>query len=132
MRDAIGPMIVELRAYLTGTAYSAVQVRGGQLAKDDKPPVIQLEHVSRITEADSRTLHQRVQVTTYGSTPQQASELNMLVADCFNDRPGRVQSHTGILASWEDSGGQPVAEPVTGWPGELSFVTAYVMADAIA
>lgn len=132
MRDALGPLIVELRAYLAGTAFSATEVRGGQLAGNDKPPVVLFTHVVRVTEPGSPTLHQRVQATTYGVTPQQASELNMLVADCFNDRAGRVQSHTGILASWEDSGGQPVSEPLTGWPGELSFITAYVMADAIA
>lgn len=130
-RDALGAVLVELQAALATGAFSTAKVRGGERQPADAPPLVLVTHAGQRRRRRIPVVDQRLNVRSYGTTPQAASELARLVSDALHDVGPRVRSGTGVYVSAEEVGAQAATDPVTGWPYELAVYIAVTATTAI-
>lgn len=130
-RDALGPMVVEVRAHLlaNGGDLAHAPVRGGERGPNDAPPYVLIRHQRQLrARRGLRRLDAALECLVYGRSPLEASRLMGLVSDAIHGGDGtpRTTSGTGIYSSDEETGSQANRDRDTDWPYELAVFRAVI------
>ena len=139
--DVLGELVRELRAdepllgFLGAPKVWAVETpakfQGKDLPADPRHYVLlrrlAVGRMQRVPVAS-----ERIAAMCYGKTPQLAAVLYGLVSNALHNQGPRIgPTGIAIYRSYEEVGGQPTTDPVTGWPFELAIFVVFAAAQAV-
>ena len=130
--DPMGKLLTEIRDF-AGVAAITSRVRGEELAKDDKPPLVIIRSFPTV-RLDPRIplLRHGYAILCYGRTPKQATQLALAVAEAIHDlEPRTNQTGTAIYQSFHGTIGGVEIDPDTQWSFRTLFPSAIASTMAV-
>jgi hypothetical protein len=129
--DPMGKLLTEIRDFAAVSAITS-RVRGEELAKDDKPPLVIIRSFPT-TRLDPRIplLRHGYAILCYGTSPKQATQLALAVAEAIHVLEPRQNSTTAIYQSFHGTIGGVEIDPDTQWPFRTLFPSAIASTMAV-
>lgn len=127
--DPLGKLLTEIRDFPSVAAITS-RIRGEELAQGDVPPLVIIRSfpTSRLTGAlRIPILRHGFAILCYGTTPKQATQLALAVAEAVQTLEPRTNAAgTAIYQSFHGTINGVETDPDTKWPFRTIFPSALV------